>query len=136
MALEVVCELVLPRLMAAIVDTGIPAGGRRLHRAQGHPHGAPGAGGHGLRRAGLPLCRPGGAGLRREPARKHVPQIQTFSFADIDRFSSASLITRLTNDVNVLHMMVAMGLRIFVRAPVMMLASLFIVVRMKRGSRS
>jgi hypothetical protein len=33
-------------------------------------------------------------------------------------------------------MMVAMGLRIFVRAPVMMLASLFIVVRMKRGSRS
>jgi ATP-binding cassette subfamily B protein len=30
-------------------------------------------------------------------------KIQTFSFADIDRFSSASLITRLTNDVNVLH---------------------------------
>ena len=53
-------------------------------------------------------------------------QVQEFSFADIDRFSSASLITRMTNDVNAMTMMLAMGLRMLVRAPVMLVAALCI----------
>ena len=52
--------------------------------------------------------------------------MQEFSFADIDRFSSASLITRMTNDVNAMTMMLAMGLRMLVRAPVMLVAALCI----------
>lgn len=44
-------------------------------------------------------------------------KVQEFSFADIDRFSSASLITRMTNDVNAMTMMLNMGLRMLVRAP-------------------
>ena len=55
-------------------------------------------------------------------------KIQTFSFADIDRFSSASLITRTTNDVNNMTMMLTMGLRIMVRAPVMLLVALAITL--------
>ena len=50
--------------------------------------------------------------------------MQDFSFADIDRFSSASLITRMTNDVNAMTMMLAMGLRMLVRAPVMLITAL------------
>ena len=51
---------------------------------------------------------------------------QDFSFADIDRFSSASLITRLTNDVNNIQQTVNMGLRMLVRAPVMLVVALII----------
>ena len=54
--------------------------------------------------------------------------MQEFSFADIDRFSSASLITRMTNDVNAMTMMLAMGLRMLVRAPVMLIAALAISI--------
>jgi len=53
-------------------------------------------------------------------------KVQEFSFADIDRFSSASLITRMTNDVNQLTMMLTMGLRILFRAPAMLLFALCI----------
>ena len=52
--------------------------------------------------------------------------MQEFSFADIDRFSSASLLTRMTNDVNAMTMMLSMGLRMLVRAPVMLLTALVI----------
>ena len=51
-------------------------------------------------------------------------KVQEFSFADIDRFSSASLITRLTNDVNNIQQTVNMGLRMLVRAPVMLVVAL------------
>ena len=57
-------------------------------------------------------------------------KVQEFSFADIDRFSSASLITRMTNDVNAMTMMLAMGLRMLVRAPVMLVTALVICFRL------
>jgi ATP-binding cassette subfamily B protein len=44
-------------------------------------------------------------------------KIQTLSFAEIDRFSTSSLVTRLTNDVTQLQNMLMMGLRMLVRAP-------------------
>ena len=61
-----------------------------------------------------------GANLRRAEFEK----LSTFSFGDIDRFSSASLITRLTNDVTNIQNMVAMALRLLVRSGVMVVASL------------
>ena len=57
-------------------------------------------------------------------------RVQEFSFADIDRFSSASLITRMTNDVNAMTMTLSMGLRMMVRAPVMLLVALVICLRL------
>ena len=53
-------------------------------------------------------------------------KVQDFSFADIDRFSSASLITRMTNDVNAMSMMLNMGLRMMFRAPAMLIFALVI----------
>ena len=55
-------------------------------------------------------------------------KIQEFSFADIDRFSSASLVTRMTNDINALQMMIGFALRMLVRAPVMLVAALAVCV--------
>ena len=50
-------------------------------------------------------------------------KIQRFSFKNIDRFSSASLITRLTNDVNNVQMSYQMLIRIAVRSPLMIIFS-------------
>jgi ATP-binding cassette subfamily B protein len=50
-------------------------------------------------------------------------KIQTFSFSNIDKFSSSSLITRLTTDVSNVQMAFQMCIRIVVRAPLMMIFS-------------
>ena len=123
---EVICELLLPLVMAEIVDTAIPSGDA----------------GQIFRLGGAMLVLAGIAMLCGVLAAKYsafasqgfggnlrqclFDKVQEFSFADIDRFSSASLITRMTNDVNAMTMMLAMGLRMLVRAPVMLVAALAI----------
>ena len=46
-------------------------------------------------------------------------KVQSFSSAEMNRFSTASLITRSTNDITQIQMATAMGLMIFIRAPIM-----------------
>ena len=46
-------------------------------------------------------------------------RVMSFSMAEINRFSTASLITRSTNDINQLQMLVSMGLQVMVKAPIM-----------------
>ena len=122
--LEVICELLLPLVMAEIVDVAIPSGdvgyiflmgGLMLVLAV-----LAMACGVGSAKYATFASQGFGANLRQ----CLFNQVQDFSFADIDRFSSASLITRMTNDVNAMTMMLAMGLRMLVRAPVMLLAAL------------
>ena len=55
-------------------------------------------------------------------------KVQQFSFANIDRFSSSSLVTRLTNDVTQLQNSVNMALRMLLRAPGMMIGALIMAV--------
>lgn len=121
--LEVICELLLPLVMAQIVDTAIPAGDVGLIFKLG----------------ALMLVLSAVSMLCGVLAAKYAAfasqgfganlrqclfdKVQEFSFADIDRFSSASLITRMTNDVNNMTMMLAMGLRMLVRTPVMLVAA-------------
>ena len=122
--LEVICELLLPLVMAEIVDNAIPAGDVRSIFALG-----------GLMLVLALLAMVCGVGAAKYAAFASqgfggnlrqclFDKVQEFSFADIDRFSSASLITRMTNDVNAMTMMLAMGLRMLVRAPVMLLVAL------------
>ena len=122
--LEVICELLLPLVMAEIVDNAIPAGDVRSIFALG-----------GLMLVLALLAMVCGVGAAKYAAYASqgfggnlrqclFDKVQEFSFADIDRFSSASLITRMTNDVNAMTMMLAMGLRMLVRAPVMLLVAL------------
>lgn len=55
-------------------------------------------------------------------------KIQTFAFPDIDRFSTASLITRLTNDITKIQQVVLMSMRIMLRAPLMLIMALFFII--------
>ena len=59
-------------------------------------------------------------------------KIQTFSFSNIDRFSTASLITRLTTDVNSVQNTFVMMIRMLFRAPVQFVVALVITIRMSK----
>ena len=51
-------------------------------------------------------------------------KIQDFSFANVDKFSTASLVTRLTTDITRLQMTVMMGIRVATRSPLMLVGSI------------
>ncbi len=55
--------------------------------------------------------------------------MQQFSFNNIDKFSTASLVTRLTNDVNNLQTTFILGLRLLTRAPMMLVIAFFLAYR-------
>lgn len=55
-------------------------------------------------------------------------RIQSFAFPDIDKFSSASLITRLTGDVTRMQQIIFMSMRIMLRAPMLFLMALVFVL--------
>jgi len=59
-------------------------------------------------------------------------KIQELSFSDLDRFSTASLITRLTNDISRIQQVVLMSMRIFLRSPLMLILALFFVIKINR----
>ena len=58
-------------------------------------------------------------------------KVQSFSFANIDRFSTGSLVTRLTNDVTQMQNMVNMCLRMLLRSPGMLIGALIMAIRLK-----
>ena len=126
---EIVCELILPLLMANIIDIGINGDGGLSYILK--------QGGLMVLLAGLAMF--GGVvatkftsaasmGFGANLRRGMFDKVQEFSFADIDRFSSASLVTRMTNDVNALQTMLGFALRIMVRAVVMLVAALIVCV--------
>ena len=57
-------------------------------------------------------------------------KVQAFSFANIDRFSTGSLVTRLTNDVTQMQNMVNMCLRMLLRSPGMLIGALIMAIRL------
>lgn len=60
-------------------------------------------------------------------------KIQQLSFAEIDRFSPASLITRLTSDISRIQQVVLMSMRMLLRSPLMLAMAVFFVVRTNAG---
>ena len=57
-------------------------------------------------------------------------KVQDFSFANIDKYSTGSLVTRLTNDITQLQNFVNMMLRMFLRAPGMLIGALIMAIAM------
>ena len=57
-------------------------------------------------------------------------KVQTFSFADVDKFSTASLVTRCTTDVKQLQQTAMELTRVLIRAPSLLIVSMFICIRM------
>lgn len=59
------------------------------------------------------------AGFSQKLRRSIFDKVQSFSFGEINKFSTPSLITRSTNDVTQVQMLIAMGLQVLIRAPIM-----------------
>ncbi len=121
---EAVLELELPQAMSAIVDVGIANGDRSYILLTGLKMFlmamAALACGIGAAVMAAKAAMGFGANIRQA----EYEQVQRFSFANIEHFSTASLITRLTNDVASVQMTLFMGMRICVRAPVMLVTAL------------
>lgn len=59
-------------------------------------------------------------------------KIQQFSFSNIDNFSTASLVTRLTNDMNIMQLLVVISIRLLFRAPMMLVFGLIMAVNINK----
>lgn len=70
-----------------------------------------------------------GTGLSRDLRKTVFAKIESFSSAEFDKFSTASLITRTTNDVQQLQMMLTMGVRTIVFAPFMGIGGVVMAMR-------
>ena len=128
--LEVICELLLPLIMAEIVDVAIPAGDVGYIFKLGAMMLALAAASMFCGVMAAKYAAYASQGFGGNLRQCLFDKVQEFSFADIDRFSSASLITRMPNDVNAMTMMLAMGLRMLGRAPVMLIVALVICFRL------
>lgn len=124
-ALEVVLEVIIPLLMANLIDDGIYQGEMRL-----------------VYKIGIELiicailslifgmlsgmfAAKASSGFAKNLRQDLYYKVQTFSFTNIDKFSTSSLVTRLTTDITNVQMAYQMIIRIAVRAPLMLIISLF-----------
>ncbi|MBW8351590.1 ABC transporter ATP-binding protein/permease [Bacillus sp. IITD106] len=128
MILEVCMDLLQPRLMASIIDEGIMKGDLSLVQSTGARM---------LLIAFIGLLGGVGCTVFASFASVHFAadlredlykRVQTFTFKQLDRFSGGQLVTRLTNDVTQLQLFVEMLLKIFVRAPLLIIGSTVMVI--------
>lgn len=124
MILEVIMEMLIPLLMASIIDDGVNAGdmnhiykiGACMVVVAGVSLYAGAMGGKYGARAST--------GFARNLRKAMFENIQTFSFSNIDKFSTAGLVTRLTTDVTNLQMAYQMLLRMCVRSPLSLICAM------------
>lgn len=124
MILEVLMETIIPLMMASIIDNGVEAGDIHHIYVMGGCMvivacislfvGTMG-GKYGARAS---------AGFARNLRKAMYENIQTFSFSNIDKFSTAGLVTRLTTDVTNLQNAYQMLLRMCVRAPISLICAM------------
>ncbi len=124
MVLEVVFEMLIPFLMASIIDDGVEAGNMQHVYAVGAVMIAAALCGLFCGVLGGKYGARASTGFAKNLRQAMFENIQTFSFASIDKFSTAGLITRLTTDVTNMQMSYQMILRICFRAPVSMVCAM------------
>ncbi len=137
MVLEAACQLYLPKLMGKIIDNGVtPVINETMSAADGRAYVLKEAvimilvsliaivGGITCMKLSSEVSQKFAARIRNAMFRK----ISSFSFKNIDEFSTASLTTRLTNDVTMIQNMTMMILRMLIRMPSMLIVASFFAV--------
>lgn len=127
--LDVAAELSMPLLMSLIVDTGIPSGDRDyifkigiymiLLAISAIIFGV----------LNMKVSSTAGQGFGANLRAALFEKVQRYSFSNIDHFSTGSLVTRLTNDVNNLQNTFTMGIRLLLRSPMMLIVALVLAFR-------
>ncbi|MBP3319373.1 MAG: ABC transporter ATP-binding protein, partial [Ruminiclostridium sp.] len=124
MLLEVAAEMVIPLLMASIIDKGVDMGDMAHITKTGAVMLVIALFGLAAGLLGAKYGARASAGFARNLRQGMYENIQTFSFSNIDKFSTAGLITRLTTDVSNLQMAYMMALRLGIRAPTSMVVAM------------
>ena len=133
MIVEVIGEVFLPALMAKIINVGaanhdvpyiLMTGGVMILAALVMM-----AGGIGGNYFAVKVAVSFAADLRRDV----FERVQDFSFRNIDSFSTGSLVTRLTNDITQIQNVIMMGLKMFLRAPGMMIGAVIMAFAINPG---
>ena len=128
-ALEVILEVIIPTLMASLIDKGIEAGNMEYTIQTGIIL--------------VVLCvfsllsgmmsgkyaAEASAGFAKNLRKDMYYNVQQFAFSNIDKFSSASIVTRLTTDVTNVQQAFMMVIRVAVRNPMMIIFSFVMVLR-------
>ena len=126
--LEVVMEVIIPLLMAKIIDVGIQNGDVKYIVE---------VGGLLIVSAILSLtfgmlsgrfAAKASAGYAKNLRKEMFHKVQDYSFENIDKFSTSSLVTRMTTDVTNVQMAFQMIIRILVRGPIMLIFALLMVI--------
>ena len=129
-AIEVIMEVILPMLMAQVIDFGVNVGDMNYVLKMGLLMLVVAF----ISLAGGALCGKYAAvastGFARNLRKAIFERIQTFSFANIDKFSTAGLVTRLTTDITNVQMAFQMIIRICVRAPFMLIFALVMCLKL------
>jgi len=126
---EVVLEILIPLIMAELIDKGIDAGNMQLIVKYGvmlvaFAMVALAFGVLSGRTAAL-----GSTGFAKNLRGAMFEHVQDYSFANIDKFSTASIVTRLTTDVSNLQMAFQMSTRMAMRAPMVLIFALVAAFR-------
>ena len=126
--LEVVMEVIIPLLMARIIDVGIQNGDVHYILEMGALL---------IVSAILSLtfgmlsgryAAKASSGYAKNLRKAMFHKVQDYSFENIDKFSTSSLVTRMTTDVTNVQMAFQMIIRILVRGPIMMIFALIMVM--------
>ena len=124
MAGEVLMETIIPLMMASIVDNGINVGNMRHVFIMGSIMVVSALISLWFGIQGAKNASYASMGFGKNLRNAMFERIQTYSFANIDRFSSSSLITRITTDVNHIQMAYFMVIRVAMRAPICLIMAM------------
>ncbi len=128
MIVEVLGEVIMPKLLSEIIDTGIAAGNTSFIVSRGILMVVTAllmmAGGVGGAYFAAKAC----VGFSSDMRKDVFDRVQEMSFANLDSFSTGSLVTRLTNDITQIQNFINMLLRMMLRAPGMLSGALIMAV--------
>ncbi len=127
---EVVLEVLIPYLMADIVNIGITNKDVPFILQRGALMIAMAILSLAMGALSARLAVVGSAGFAKNLRTALFNKVQGFSFANVDHFSTASLITRLTNDVSNMQQTFMMIIRMCVRAPIMLISATIMATRL------
>lgn len=125
---EVILEVVIPLLMANLIDNGVDAGDMNEILRMGLWLVAACVASLACGALSGKYAAIASAGFAKNLRRDMFANVQEFSFSNIDKFSTASLVTRLTTDVSNVQMAFQMIIRIAVRGPMMLFFALFMAL--------
>lgn len=126
--LEVVLEVLIPYVMASLIDEGVSGGNMPVTLKFGLILSLMAIMSLVFGFLSGSFCATASSGFSKNLRKDMFRKIQTFSFSNIDKYSSAGLVTRLTTDVSYVQNTFQMLIRLAIRAPLMLIFTMIMTI--------